>query len=231
MNQAQELHKKAEEAREKEDFLAALKYTDEALLAFSDAKDSLGFAEILASRFLTLRHLFEQTGDKNFMILAKQDVLASVEIARKSGNAKALAMPLFNLGKAYETLKEFGKAVESFKEALENMKSNPPEDHGGDAEIAEMTIHLSFVQYKTNDKQALERLELAIDALSKAEEDKYKKDVWLSGGLMDLADALKNDNPIKAKEALEKAREIINANPDLTLRKKQFAKLEATFNS
>lgn len=231
MNQAQDLHKKAEEAREKEDFLGALKFTDEALLVFSEGKDSLGFAEILASRFLTLRHLFEQTGDENFMILAKQDILASVEIAKKAEDKKALAVPLFNLGKAYETLGEYEKAVESFSESIENIKSNPPPGHKSEAELSEMTIHLYYAQYKTGDKSAIERIENEIEVLLTKDEDKYKKGVWLSGGYMNLADALRDENPAKAKEALDKAREIINANPDLTLRKKQFEKLEATFNS
>src|ERR1035437_5690634 len=99
MQQSLILLKNAEDSREKEDFLAALRYTDEALITFSEEGNALGFAETLASRFLTLRHLFEKTGDENYMILAKQDVLASVEVARKNGEQKALAIPLFNLGK------------------------------------------------------------------------------------------------------------------------------------
>jgi hypothetical protein len=38
MQQPQTLLKNAEDAREKEDFLGTLKYTDEALLAFSEKK-------------------------------------------------------------------------------------------------------------------------------------------------------------------------------------------------
>lgn len=229
MQQSQILLKNAEDAREKEDFLGALKYTDEALLLLGEERNALDFSEILASRFLALRHLFEKTGDQNYMTLAKYTVLASVEIARESGRKEALAIPLFNLGKAYETLEEYEKAVNAYKEAIDNIKTNPPEGHKGQAELQEMIIHLSFAEYKIGDKSALERLEIAIETLSKEEEDKYKKDVWLSGGFMDLAELLKDENSTKAKEALDKAREIIDANPDLTLRKKQLEKLASKF--
>jgi len=228
MQQAQILLKSAEDAREKEDFLAALKFTDEALIAFSETDDVLGFAETLASRFLTLRHLFEKTGDTNYMVLAKQDILASVEIARKSGDTKALAIPLFNLGKAYETLQEYEKAVNVYQEAVENIQNNPPEGHGSQAELQEMTIHLSFAQHKMGDKTAAARLEAAIDVLTKENEDQYKKAVWLSGGYMDLAEILATDNPQKSKEALNKAEAIINNNPALIIRKRQLVTLKKT---
>lgn len=228
MQRSQILLKNAEDSREKEDFLAALKYTDEALSMSSEEKNPVAFTEALASRFLTLRHLFEKTGDENYMILAKQVVLASVEIARKSQDQKALAIPLFNLGKAYETLQEYEKAVEAYQEAITNMQNNPPEGHESKAELQEMIIHLSFAQYKNGDKTAAERLEEALKVLDAETEDKYKKDVWLSGGYMDLVEILANDNPATSHEALNRAEAIINANPELVIRKRQLETLKKT---
>jgi tetratricopeptide (TPR) repeat protein len=228
MQQSQIILKNAEASREKEDFLAALKYTDEALVAFSEEGNGLEFAEILASRFLTLRHLFEKTGNRNYMIIAKQDVLASVEIAKKCGDQKALAIPLFNLGKAYETLEEYKKAVDIYQEAIINMQNNPAEGHKSKAELQEMILHLSFAQYKSGDKTATDRLEEALKTLEAETEDKYKKDVWLSGGYMDLAEILASSSPAKSQEVLNKAEGIINANPELTIRKRQLEALKKT---
>lgn len=231
MNEAVEFQKLAEKAREKGNFAEALKLTDEAMLAFQKEGNILGFAEILSSRFLTLRHLFEQTNDKNFMILAKHTVMAAVEIARKSGKKEALGIPLFNMGKAHETLGEYEKTVEVYKEATASMIQNPPEEHERPGEIYEMIIHLSAAEYHTGDKSALIRLEKAIEDLAATDEEKYEKDVWMSGGYMEIAEMLRVDDPDKAALALDRAKEIIDSNPDLKLRKKQFEKLFSTFKS
>ena len=220
------LHKKAEDAREKEKFLDALQFSDQATIAYQKEGNVLGFAEVLSSRFLTLRHLFEQTQDKNFMILAKHTVMAAVEIAKNSNDPKALAIPLFNLGKAHQTLSEYDLAISTFKEAIANMIENPPKEHNRSSVITEMIIHLSVCEYKNGDKSALERAEKAlIDLATSNEPDKYSKDVWMSGGYMDIAEMLKQDDQDKAKHALNRAKEIIDSNPKLTLRKKQLEKV------
>jgi tetratricopeptide (TPR) repeat protein len=225
------LHGKAEQAREKGDFTQALKQTDEAMLAYQAAGDKVGFAEVLSSRFLTLRHLYDKTNDRAFLILAKNTVLSSVQIARESGDNTALALPLFNLGKAQETLGELPDAVTSYKEAVEHMTANPPQRHNRPSVLADMKVHLATAEYKTGDKAALARAEEALHELEGTDEQKYEKDVWVSGGYMRLADMLRTEDSAKGAEALRKAKEIIDSNPDLTLRKGQWDKLAATFPS
>lgn len=46
---------------------------------------------------------------------------------------------------------------------------------------------------------------------------------------MRIAEAIKNDNPEKAKEHLQKAKEIIDSDERLTLHKAQLEKLVQTF--
>ncbi len=229
-SEARTIHARAEEAREKEHFLDALKLTDEATIAYQKEGDMLGLSEVQSSRVLTLRHLAEQTGDGNYLVLAKYAALSSVEIAEKSGDKKALAIPYLNLGKVHESLGEIEQAVEAYKKAVENMKVNPPGQHNRSSVLQEMIIHLSVAEYKAGDKPALQRAEEALSALIASDEpNKYNKDVWVSGGYMGIAEILKDDSPEKAKQSLQKAKEIIDANPELTLRKKQFDKLSATF--
>ena len=223
------LHSKAEQAREKGNFQEALELTDQALIKYQEESSVLGFAEIQASRFLTLRHLFEKTNDQNYLILAKHSALSAVEIAQKNGNKEALVLPLFNLAKAQETLGELSKAVNSYKEAVGNMINNPPKEHNKPAVLADMKVHLDTTEYKNGDKTALERAEKDLAELEQAEEMDYNKHVWTSGGHMRIAEMLKTDNPGKAQEHLQKAKEIIDADPNLTLRKTQWQKLAEKF--
>ena len=223
-----DLHKKAEVARESEDFTQALTLCDQALVEYQKEGNLQGFTEVLSSKVLTLRHLYEQTTDQNYLILAKHIAMASVEIAQKGNDPKALAIPLFNLGKTEQTLREYGKAIENIKEAISHMMQNPPPQHNRPSVVLDMTLHLSVCEYKNGDKAALERAEKALLNLATAKEpDQYFNDVWLSGGYIEIAEMLKADDPQKAKESLQKAREIIDANPKLTLRKKQLEKVSA----
>ncbi|KKP81359.1 MAG: hypothetical protein UR81_C0001G0030 [Candidatus Levybacteria bacterium GW2011_GWB1_35_5] len=225
-----DLHKKAESARESENFLDALTYCDQALIEYQKEGNIQGFAQVLCSRVITLRHLFEQTGHQGYLILAKHTAKASVEIARKGNDPKALAIPLFNLANVLDVLGELGEAIENYKQAIAHMRENPPQDHNRPSVIYDMTLHLFVCEYKNGDKSALQKAEKALlDLAASKEPDKYTKDVWMSGGYLKIAQMLKDDDPTKAKQALEKARKIINANPSLTLRKKQLDKISASF--
>lgn len=224
------IHALAEQAREKGDFLEALKLIDEAMISYQENGDKPGFAEIQSSRFLTFRHLFEKTGDKNYLILAKYSTMASVQLAETSGQKEALALPFFNLAKAQETLGELQEAVASYQKAVDNIINNPPTEHNRPGVLADFKGHLYTCQYKNGDRDALVKAEQALADLEQSSEPEYNKQVWISGAHMKIADILRTDNPQKAKDHLQKAKEIIDANPDLKLRKEQWEKLIQTFN-
>ena len=154
-SEGRKLHGLAEQARESGDFTRALELTDRAMVIYQQDNDPLGFAEVQASRFLTLRHLFEKTNDKNYLILAKHASLASVEIAQASGDKQALAVPFFNLAKAQETLGELQEATATYKQAVENIINNPPEPHNRAAIVADFKVHMETCTYKPGDKSAL----------------------------------------------------------------------------
>lgn len=229
MATGREIHGKAEQARERGDFLQALQLCDEAMLTYQTEGDNLGFAEVLASRFLTLRHLFEQTNDQKYLILAKHAAQVSVELAESSGDKTALALPYFNLAKSEETLGQIQEAVENYKKALDNATNNPPVPHKIEerpAILADMKVHLATCEYKAGDKSALERAKQALSDLEAHPDiEDYNQHVWVSGGYMRIAEMLKEDNPTEAKKHLQKAKEIIDADPRLKLRLKQWEKL------
>lgn len=224
------IHGQAEEAREKGEFVKALEFTDQATTLYQRSGDPLGMAEVHSSRFLTLGHLYEQTQDINYLILAKHAAMASVEIAKESGNQNALALPLFNLAKAQETLGELKNAVTTYREGITTMQDTLPELHNRPSVVADMQVHLATCEYNAGDKPALNRAESALSGLEAANEpSKYNNGVWLSGGHMRISQMLHTDNPQKAREHLENAKTIIDANPELKLRQKQWEKLAQTF--
>jgi len=221
----------AETSREQGNPLEALKYTDEALLAYQTAGNRLGMAEVLSSRSITFRHLWQKTEDRSYLMIAKANQTSAVAIARESDDAKALAIPLFQLANVQEALGELPEAVASYQEALTNIVNNPPETHNRPAVVADFKVHLATCEYKAGDKTALSRAETALFELEEAEEpDTYAKDVWVAGGYMRLAEILKTDDTEKARTYLEKAKDVIDANPKLTIRKQQFDKLAKSFN-
>ncbi len=229
-NKGRILHGKAAQAREKEEFSKSLTFNDDALFSYDAENDALGFSEGIACRSITLRVYANLKNSKRLLILAKYEMLASVDLARQSGNKKALALPLYNLAEIQEDLREFDEAVKNYKEAIQNMEDNPPDSHNRPSVLADMKIHLETCEYKAGDKSALERATQALKELEQTKEpSKYNKDVWVSGGYMRIADAIKNDNPDRAKECLQEAKMIIDYNPDLILRKKQWNKLSASF--
>ena len=216
-----ELHGKAEHAREKEqDFLKALKHTDEAIVAYIEDNDYLGLAEVLSIRFSTFKHLHQETKDEAYMVLAVASARTAVEIARRNEDKTARAIPLLNLGKAYEEFHDWENAVKYFKDALSAMRDFPPERHNRPAVMSDIEAHLGFVEFMNGDKKGMERLDKAIDELEEnTAEHTYTHDVWLSGAYMRKAKALKD------KPALQKAKEIIDKNKELVLRKRQWEAL------
>lgn len=216
-------HIEAEKARENGDYLEALKHTDEATLSYQKEGNIVGLCEVQSSRYLIFQHLFEQTDDRNFLILGKFAAKAGVKIAKKSEKPEALAIPLFNLAKALTLLGKHEKAQEIYHEALDAL---PQSSHNLPSVEADIKIHKAICSYQMGNKDALSEVQEAINMLENSEENIYEKDVWISGGYMKLAEAVFMENPATSKEYLTKARTIIDANPGLRHRKQQLEKLE-----
>jgi len=222
----------ANQAREEGKFLEALKLTDQATVECQKQKDKVALAEIQDIRVLIFRLLFDRDQDKNWLILAKHAAESAVEIAETSGDPQALAVPYINLAKICEEFAQYDEAVKYFQLALTEIVDHPSKSHDRKGVVADFKIHLAVAQYLAGDKSSLSRIEAAIGELQNSGEDKisdYNYHVWLSGAHMRIAEILKEDDLEEAKQNLQKAKEIIDSDPRLTLRLAQWQKLAQQF--
>jgi len=227
---ASQIHLKAEEARElKQDFLTSLQLADQATIQYQKENNLLGLAEVQSTRANTLRHLYEQTQAKAFLTLAVHAAQSAADIAQLSNNPTAMALPYHRLGSMLQLTNQFEKAVQAHQKAVDHMSQNPPPGHNRPAVLLDFKNHLYACMYLAGDKQALDKAEQTTAELSQTKENQYNKDVWLSGAHMRIANMLKKDNPTKARQHLQQAKQIIDNNPQLKLRLGQWQKLASTF--
>lgn len=222
MSIGQKLHSEAGSLRESGQFIESLKKLDEAQAEFLSEKNYDGFAEVQSARALCLRHLYSQTGEMDYLILAKHTAKSAVEVCeRRNGH---LSIPYFNLAKVLIQLDQLDEARSNYNKAIEAQVKNPMEAHNRPAVLLDMKIHLGLCELKMGqgDSASVEKL---ITELIATDEYQYNKDVWSSGGYMGLAEIFAKSDMVKSKEVLNKAFEIISANPELAIRKKQLMEL------
>lgn len=228
MSKARDLLGKANEVRENGDYVESLKLADEAIIAAQAEADLGAFSEGLSVRYLAYKLLYQDTSDENYLVLAKHTMFASVEVAEKSGDKTALAIPYFNLAKVLDESNLVDDSLNYFKKALSSLKANPPQSHNRPGVVADFAGYLATEQYKAGDKSAASLIDEAVENLKNSGEDKisdYNLKVWLSGLHMRAAEVLKADNPEKSKDHLKSAKEIIDSDGRLTIRLKQWHRL------
>lgn len=227
-----ELLTQANVAREEGNPLKSLQLADEATLELQKEGNLPKMAEAQAVRYLGFSHLFGKADKRAYLMLAKNAAVGGVEIAESCGDKTALAIPYFNLAKSYMSLEQYSQAVSAFEKALDNLTNNPPESHNRAGVKADFKIHLAEAQYLAGDKEAINMLVKGVEELDASDEKEvsaYNYHVWKSGAYMSAAKLLKEDNPELAKEYLQKAKEIIDSDPELIVRKTQWEKLAETF--
>jgi tetratricopeptide (TPR) repeat protein len=221
VNKAVNFHKKAEKLREQDKHLQALELCDEALLAYQQEKNYFGISSLLQSRILIYKHLFLLTKDSSFYLLAMKDAELSLLISQKH-KLSNLHVVYFRLGETFMLSNDFSKAILNYKKALELY---PKED----SEKGDYRYHLGEALYRNgNKKGGLENLLFGLKTIQryKLKTDSFLINVWESGNYLRLTELLKKDNPKQSKEYLLKAKQIINSDERLIIRKRQLQKLE-----
>ena len=231
-SKARQLHARALQLREQKEFLESLKVGEEALVEYAEDNDTLGFSELLTLQAKTYLHMYDFTNYKPYLLLAKRIGQTAVDIVEESGQNEAKALPYFNLGKISEDAGDLELAVESFRKAVQLMEDFPPERHNRKSVLADFKNHLATAEYQTGDKTALGKAEESIkDLETSTDASDYEKHVWLSGAHMRIAKMLQDDDKEKAQGHLKKAREIIDADPELIIRQEQWEKLNSQLNN
>ena len=231
-SKARQLHARALQLREQKEFLESLKVGEEALVEYAEDNDTLGFSELLTLQAKTYLHMYDFTNYKPYLLLARRIGQTAVDIVEESGQNEAKALPYFNLGKISEDAGDLELAVESFRKAVQLLEDFPSERHNRKSVLADFKNHLATAEYQTGDKTALEKAEESIKDLETSNDaSDYEKHVWLSGAHMRIAKMLQDDDKEKAQGHLKKAREIIDADPELIIRQEQWEKLNSQLNN
>ena len=220
---ARDFHKRAERAREHGSFIESLNFCELAFEIYSREKNSLGMSEVCASMFLSLRHLSEKYDDISYLLRAEYIAQVGYEIAKNSGNRESLSIPAFSLAEAHYSIDKYKTAVKLYKEAIKTLPDSP---HNSALYMLNMVYRFEIAKFRDGDKKALDRACKALLEMENINDKSYEKDVWLSGGYMRLGESIYRSDKKKAREYLAKAKEIIDSNPELTIRKNQLVRLQ-----
>lgn len=218
MSTTQNLHHQAEESREKEHFLDALKLYEEVVIRYQSEKDYPSLVEALGGRCLTYKHLYLLSNDFVFYNLAQHSALSSLEIAQKHNINEKFYRCYFRLGEMQMLIRNYSIAIKYYKNAL----SNYPQE---EAEKGDFQYHLGEAQYRAGKtKLGLQNLltNQKIIEKYKSTTDSFVYNVWLSGCFISLTKLTKD------KKYYTLAPKIIDSDPRLVIRKRQLAQLKVS---
>lgn len=200
---AKEHHSQAEELRENDKHLEALKELDQAIILYQEDKDYLGICEALQSRVLTFKHLYFLSTDITFATIAQKEAEASLEVAQQHDLSEKLASCYFRLGEIAMIFENFSKAIDWYQKALDDYQ-------GSLSEKGDYRYHLGEAMYRSGQKEEGKKTIFAgLDEIQSGahEVDPFLVHVWESGLHMKLADLLRDDETDEARKHLETAHE------------------------
>ena len=219
-------HQKAEELRESDRHLEALKLLEEALVGYEKEKNYSGFIKALHSRVLTYKHLSLLFDDLSFAVLAQKDGEAALEIAKRNNLGELLSACCFKIGEIEMLFEDYEKASENYQKSVENYT-------GSKAEKGDFTYHWGEAVWKSGDKKRGKELMLeglSIIQANRSETDQFLIHVWESGAYMRLAECLIEDKPEEASKYFKEGKKIVEADEKLVIRKRQYQELAKKFS-
>ncbi len=214
-------HVQAEILREEEKYSEALDLYPKVIAKYQKINDYLGETEAMGGMTLTYKHLYLLTKDETHLKSALDLCLQSLEIANMHHLDDVLHRLYFRLGEIQMIAGDYKNAVVNYEKSL----SLWPEEN---AEKGHVIYHLGDAEYGAGKKETgIPHVREGISIIAKYEQqtDSFLFHVWLSGGYMTLAKILRSEKLGEAKSYLAKAKEIIDNDPRLIIRRRQLEEL------
>jgi tetratricopeptide (TPR) repeat protein len=211
------LQKEADLLREEGKSLKAIDVYNQAIVLYQQEKDYSNMMGALTGRLLSWKHLFYKTEDKIYAIFVKKETEGMLEIAKEHHLLNRLYLIHFLNGTSAILLKDYSSAEIEFKNAVELY---PLEN----AEKGDWIAHLGDAMYRNGKKEEGKKMILQGVSLIKersSQIDSFLFNVWVSGAYLRLAKLLKTDNLEESQSFLNQAKEIIESDPRLVIRKQQ----------
>lgn len=223
MNQdeIQNLHARAENLREQEKFTEALSAYNTVKDFYQKTGNFSGLVEAMGGECLTYKHLYLVSGDKKYLITAKNLASSGLDIANLHKLDKLIYRINFWLGEMETISENYVVAIEYYEKALRLY----PLDS---AEKGDFQYHLGVAQYKNGQRElGMKNILEGIKLIEKneAKTDLFLIHVWLTGAYKVLVSILWNDNRGEAQKYLDLAEEIIRSDDRLIIRKRQLQEL------
>jgi len=212
-----EIQKEADIVREEGKSLMAIDLYNQAIVRYQEDKDYTSMIGALTGRLLSWKHLFYKTQDRIYAIFVKKEAEAMLEILKEHHLLDRLYLVHFLNGTSSILLKDYTSAENEFRQAVELY---PKEN----AEKGDWIGHLGDAMYRNGKKEDGKKTMLqGIEIIKQRSDqiDSFLFNVWVSGANLRLAKLLKVDNPSESNQYLEKAKEIIDSDDRLVIRKQQ----------
>ncbi|PJD93713.1 MAG: hypothetical protein CK425_12550 [Parachlamydia sp.] len=216
---AAELQKQADVMREKGESLKAIDLYNQAIVRYQEGKETVNMIGALTGRLLSWKHLFYKTEDKIYAIFVRKEAEAMLEIAKEHQLFDKFHLIHFLYGTSAMLLKDYPTAEEEFGQAVKFYPYN-------NAEKGDWIGHLGEATYKNDKKEEGKKLILQgvqIIEENSSQLDSFLFNVWVSGAYLRLAKLLELDNIEESHFYLNQAKQIIDSDERLVIRKQQLA--------
>jgi len=225
MDSVEKLLEQARKQREQAKSALALDTCTKALLLAQRKGNREQLIQVFVDREIVWRHMFEGTNDITFAILARQDAHTILDMVKMWGVSERLHTAYFMLGQAALLFQDYVEAENYFFKSLRYFK-------GSQAEKGSWRYHWAKALYKIGEKKrALLAFSQAINEIKARKKtiDTFLYNVYLSGAYANFAFVLKKDDSKTAQRYFDLAKEIIDSDKRLVVRKKQFKELAKHF--